>query len=164
MRLSIAPPLADEPTTIPVFVVVGRWRAEKLAALVGEKAAGGGRGADGSDQQPQLSESLPKRFPGEVLLLVGQSDLFPYRIEYRRVAEQAPGGGAASYQLSAHPMVVMALSDVAFDVPIAAGQFDYTPGDADWVDQTAQYRERLLRRHRQEMAAQGGGIAVPISR
>lgn len=40
------------------------------------------------------------------------------------------------------------LSDVAFDAPIAPGQFDYAPGNADWTDQTAAALERL-RQYRQ---------------
>jgi hypothetical protein len=40
-------------------------------------------------------------------------------------------------------------------VPIAAGQFDYAPGDADWIDQTATVLERL-RRERQQIAARSG--------
>ena len=90
-----------------------------------------------SDAQMRSCDRLPQ----EVLLLVGQADLFPYRIEYRRL--ETPRAAERRwppipYQLSANPMVVLELSDVAFDVPIAAGQFDYTPGDVDWVDQTAQ--------------------------
>jgi hypothetical protein len=54
-------------------------------------------------------------------------------------------------------MVVLELSDVAFDVPIAAGQFDYSPGDADWVDQTAAVLERLRRDRRTEVATHAGG-------
>ena len=98
---------------------------------------------------------IPDRLPQEVLLLVGQADLFPYRIEYRQLETPvAPNsdGPPIPYQLSVHPLVVLEMSDVVFDAPIAAGQFDYTPGDADWVDQTAGLIERL-RRQRQEQVA-----------
>jgi hypothetical protein len=90
--------------------------------------------------------------PEEVLLLVGQADLFPYRIEYRRLeTPQSSGDGPPiPYQLSVHPMVVLELTDVVFDSQIAAGQFDYMPGDADWVDQTT----AILQRLRQERQAQ----------
>jgi hypothetical protein len=77
-----------------------------------------------------------------VLILVGQADLFPYRIEYRRL-ETAPNGPPIPYQLSANPMVVLEFIDVVFDTPIATGQFDYTPGDAEWTDQTATILHRL---------------------
>lgn len=150
MRLSITPPLAAQPTSIPVFVVVGHWRPEKLAQLWPSAAKG-----QDSDGAPQIA-SLPERLPQEVLLLVGQADLFPYRIEYRRAENPPLAGGTAPYELSAQPTVVMALSDVVFDVPIAAGQFDYTPGDADWADHTAEYRARLLKRRQQQVATRDG--------
>jgi hypothetical protein len=91
-----------------------------------------------------------------VLIIVGQSDLFPYRIEYRKL--QTPiaanqSGTPIPYQLSANPMVVLELTDVAFDVPIEdAGKFDYAPGDAEWTDQTATVLERLRRDRTQQLA------------
>jgi hypothetical protein len=54
----------------------------------------------------------------------------------------------------------MQLSDVAFDVAIAPGQFDYAPGDADWADQTAAVIERL-RREAREHVASGGKTDLP---
>jgi hypothetical protein len=139
MRLAAEPSPGSPPTSIPVFAVVGHWKQEKLSALVGENDT------ESIDAQPSIPSSLPDRLPQEVLLLVGQADLFPYRIEYRRLetpltsTDNAP---PVPYELSANPMVVLELSDVAFDVQIAAGQFDYSPGDADWVDETATVLER----------------------
>jgi hypothetical protein len=152
MRLSVAPPLAEKLTTIPVFVVVGHWRPEKLAALLGEKAV----------TADSLAGEVPERFPQEVLLAVGQTDLFPYRIEYHRLPEQSQADAAQDkpYELSATPAVVMALTDVAFDVPIAAGQFDYAPGDADWADRTAELRERLLKQRQEPLAGRVSAEAV----
>jgi len=144
------PDTSTRVTRIPVFVVVGRWRPEMLAQLLPPPPEGQDSAAE--TQAP----SLPERFPQEVLLLMGQADLFPYRIEYRRLEQQPQGESAApatSYQLSAKPTVWMALSDATFDLPIAAGQFDYTPGDADWVDRTAEYRDRLRKRSQQQVAA-----------
>jgi hypothetical protein len=159
--LEISPPLVAEPTRIPVFVVVGHWRPEKLAQLRPAPPEGQDAAAD-----PQ-GQPLPERFPQEVLLLVGQADLFPYRIEYRRLESQPQEPGTASatrYELSAKPTVVMALTDVAFDVPIAAGQFDYAPGDADWADRTAECRERLKKRRLEQVATHNGTAVEPISR
>jgi hypothetical protein len=50
-------------------------------------------------------------------------------------------------------LVVLEISDVVFDAPIAPGQFDYTPGDADWVDQTASLIEQLRRQRQEQVAA-----------
>jgi hypothetical protein len=99
--------------------------------------------------------------PEEVLLLVGQTDLFPYRIEYRRLeTPEASGdnGPRMPYQLSVHPMVVLELSDVAFDAPIEIGQFDYAPGDADWSDQTTAILERLRQERRAQVASRNASV------
>ena len=99
---------------------------------------------------------LPDRMPQEILLLVGQADLFPYRIEYRHLETPqltTSDGTSIPYQLSVHPMVVLELSDVVFDSQIAGGQFEYTPGNADWVDQTAAILERLRAAHQAQVAA-----------
>jgi hypothetical protein len=100
-------------------------------------------------------------------LLVGQADLFPYRIEYRRLETPLAASHDTApipYQLSPNPLVVLELTDVAFDVPIAAGQFDYAPGDADWVDQTAAVLERLRSKREQQLATRTGNDSrsVPV--
>jgi hypothetical protein len=168
MRLAPQSGLESQPASVPVFAIVGHWRQEKLAALLKD-----GRESRVKRQEPETSNApsppssaIPKRMPQEVLLLVGQADLFPYRIEYRRletpqVANQ--DGPSIPYQLSVDPMIVLELTDVAFDVSIAAGQFDYAPGDAEWVDQTATVLERLHRERQDQVAARTGadGTSLP---
>jgi hypothetical protein len=146
-----------ESASVPVFAVVGHWKRDRLLALLDRDQESGVESREPKSANAELStlNSLPNRLPQEVLILVGQADLFPYRIEYRRL--ETPLATAAEappipYQLSAHPLVVLELSDVAFDVPIAAGQFDYAPGDADWIDQTAVVLERLRREREQQLA------------
>jgi hypothetical protein len=164
MRLAIAPPLAPEPTNLPVFAVVGHWKPERLATLLSKTQTAA------ADNQPPAAGSkhdklLPERMPEEVLLLVGQADLFPYRIEYRRLeTPQIVGGDGATipYQLSAHPMVVLELSEVVFDTPVAPAQFDYAPGNADWVDQTTVILQRLRQQHQAQVATRAApNSAVP---
>jgi hypothetical protein len=147
MRLALAPPLSAEPTNLPVWAVVGHWKPAKLQTLVPKGQPDPGRkgaakqGQDGADRIPQ-----------EILLLVGQADFFPYRIEYRRLETPqlaTKDGGSIPYQLSVHPLVVLELSDVVFDGQIPPGQFDYTPGNADWVDQTNTILDRLRKRPQQ---------------
>jgi hypothetical protein len=92
-----------------------------------------------------------------VLLLVDQTNLFPHRIEYRRLETPTaadPAAKSVPYQLSARPLVVLEFSDVAFDVPIAVGQFDYAPPSVDWVDHTAAVLERLRRERQAQIAVQ----------
>ncbi len=145
MRLAIEPPVSTAPTNVPVCAVVGHWKPEKLAALLSKGEASAGDDSAPKKAKPGKTTPVPDRMPQEVLLLVGQADLFPYRIEYRHLETPVAASGDGPpipYQLSVHPMVVLELSDVVFDSPVAAGQFDYTPGDADWVDQTAGLLER----------------------
>ncbi len=137
-------------TKLPVWAVVGRWRPEKLAQLVSIPA-----------DKPEAAAlaSLPNRLPHEVLLMVGQADLFPCFIEYRRLDEQALSAPPDTpYRLSPRPMVVMVLSNVAYNVPIAASQFDYAPGEADWVDRTAEVRAQLRQRQVATRPATIGGL------
>jgi hypothetical protein len=139
MRLTFSPPLVEETTSVPVFAVVGHWKAEKLSELLStDKEKIDKENDDGEHKELPV----PSRLPREVLLLVGQADLFPYRIEYRREISVAPGT-SVPYQLSSAPMVVLELSDVAFDSPIAASQFDYSPGDTKWDDRTAERLDQL---------------------
>lgn len=160
MRLAMEPPVSAQPTNVPVYAVVGQWKPEKLAALIAKVEDPAKENKETKKSKPP---KIPDRLPQEVLLLVGQADLFPYRIEYRQLetptigsplrSGEGQGEGVIPYQLSLHPLVVLEMSDVVFDAPIEAGQFDYTPGDADWVDLTAGLIERL-RRQRQEQVAQ----------
>lgn len=150
MRLALAPPLSAEPTNLPVWAVVGHWKPARLEALL-PKDQSGRAGKGGSSKLPGPSERVPQ----EILLLVGQADFFPYRIEYRHLETPqltTSDGNSIPYQLSVHPMVVLELSEVAFDVQVAPSQFDYTPGNADWVDQTSAILDRLRQRHQQQVA------------
>ena len=164
MRLAMEPPVSAQPQSVPVYAIVGQWKPDKLNALLtkGEEPT-----KDNPTLQQHKSKSpkavvMPARLPQEVLLLVGQADLFPYRIEYRQLETptigsppsfgEGQGEGVIPYQLSVHPLVVLEMSDVVFDAPIPAGQFDYTPGDADWVDQTAGLIERLKRQRQEQVA------------
>jgi hypothetical protein len=150
--MRLVSPGSPPQASIPYFAVVGHWKPDKLATLV-------------AGQAQETAGAMSDRVPQEVLILFGQADLFPYRIEYRRRETQPPAGPnlpASTYQLSASPMVVLEFSDVAFDVPIAVGQFDYAPGDVDWIDQTATVLERL-HRERQAKVATRTSEPLPVT-
>ena len=151
--MRLVSPGSPPQASIPYFAVVGHWKPEKLAMLAGGESSD--ETSASSVESTEAAAGLSDRFPQEVLMLFGQADLFPYRIEYRRRETQLPAGPnlpAATYQLSASPIVVLEFSDVAFDVPIAVGQFDYAPGDVDWIDQTATVLERLHRERQAKVA------------
>jgi hypothetical protein len=158
MRLSVASPLSTEPKELPVFAVVGHWRPEKLALLLGKDQRE-------INQQPRVSPVIPDRIPQEVLLLVGQADLMPYRIEYRGLETPPPAGDDATivaYRLSAEPLVVLEMTDIAFDAPIAAGQFDYAPpGNVDWKDDTPALIQRLRSQRQARIAEAMPAVSPP---
>jgi hypothetical protein len=145
---------------VPYFAVVGHWKPEKLAALIGSQQPA----AESREPRPGIlpgarDSPSPSYLPQEVLLLVDQAELFPYRIEYRPLETRlvAANGRPVPYQLSSRPLVVLEFSHVAFDATIAASQFDYTPPNVDWVDHTAAVLDRL-RRQRQEKVALNGTL------
>ena len=162
--MRLVPRGQSQSSSIPFFAVVGHWKPHKLRQLLDSQASA----ASEISETPTANDGtqvafVPDRLPEEVLLLFGQTDLFPYRIEYRRLETPKVSGTDAApipYQLSANPKVVMEFSDVAFDVPIAAGQFDYTPRDVDWVDQTAAVLERLRRERQEKLAARAETAAT----
>jgi hypothetical protein len=157
MKLAMTPPLTPEPTNVSVFAVVGHWRPERLAAILAkaQRNSSDPSQATAEAEQPQRAK-IPERIPQEVLLLVGQSDMFPYRIEYRGLETPDPmsaDGPAIPYQISVHPMVVLELSDIAFDTVIPPGQFDFIiPGDVDMIDQTSAILDQLRQAHQQQVA------------
>ncbi len=136
-----AQPLEGLPASLPVFAVVGRWKPDVLAHFVPE-----GKGL----------EALTERLPQEVLLLFGQADLFPYRIESRQLfpapAAAATPEPSAAFQLSSDPLMLLELSAVSFDSQVPAGQFDYAPGQENWNDLTAEYIDALKQEREKRMA------------
>lgn len=170
MRLKpLEPTLPEKAPNTPavelsVYAVVGHWKPEKLAALISKAQAAAIENNAAAD--PNTRKPLPERMPEEVLLLVGQADSFPYRIEYRRLeTPQLTGtdGTPIPYQLSVHPMVVLELSNVVFDAKIAPGQFDYAPGNADWTDQTTATLDHLRQQRQPQVAKRGeDGSQSPV--
>ncbi len=128
-----APQAAELPGGFPTLRVEGRWKPDRLAALVPEsKAAGQGRAGDPSPLPPQV--------PHRVVLHLGRDDLFPYRIEFRR---QKPGSGDGSPSDADHPVAVMELREVVFNVPIGREQFHYDPGTLEYTEQTDRFLDSL---------------------
>jgi hypothetical protein len=165
MRLAVTPSAGAQASSLPVFAVVGHWRRDRLAKLVRSDPADGLNVDLESATLSELVRALPTRFPQEVLLLVGQADLFPCRLEYRRLQtpeKVADANATIPYQLSTNPMIVLEFSDVVYDAPLPAGQFDYMPGDADWTDRTAVVLERLRRERQGEIAKRNeAGVVLP---
>jgi hypothetical protein len=145
MRWTPSPPLSGLPGSLPVYAVVGRWKRESLEALLPKPEEAG-----------ESTGKPPARVPQEVLLLVSQAESFPYHIEYRRLddpaASQTVNGKLASFQLSGDPLVLLEYFDVAFDEPVSVGQFDYSPGDENWDDRTAEHLDKLRGKQQKQLA------------
>ena len=87
--------------------------------------------------EPIDLSKLPEHLPNQVLLLLGEDDLFPYRIEYRRTVDP----DAASP--SSRPVVTMQLFEVVTDAPIPPHRFHYNPGEMEYEDETEQFLKSL---------------------
>jgi hypothetical protein len=156
MRLKLDPPLVAQSVSLPVFATIGHWKPDRLAEMTAKAASNKSGGAS----KAKRNEKFPSRLPQEVLLIVGQADLFPYRIEYRQTSNAAPAPDAsAPYQLSSSPLLQLEFSDVSFTTQIAASQFDYSPGDVQWTDRTTEQLQKL-RRERQGGATDGNNTAT----
>ncbi len=104
---------------LPVWRLVGRWSPQRLAELLP------GHAAALAENQEIDPADLPAQMPDQVVLLLGQADLFPYRIEYRRTQ-----GSRGRFQ------VTMDLYDPVFDAPIAPRRFAYARGNTAEIDAT----------------------------
>jgi hypothetical protein len=155
MHYTIGPPLANESTIVPVYATVGHWKADRLAEVTPKSDSE--KPKPGAEKHPR--QKILARIPQEVLLLVRQSDLFPCRMEFRQILNPTPtaaGEVAEAFQLTNNPMALVEFCDVQFDVPIAAGQFDFSVGDTDWKDLTDEHLDKLRGDRRREMATRRG--------
>ena len=120
---------APEPGTLgqwPVLRMVGEWKPEMLMVLLSKQAK-----AIEAGEKPKM-RNLAEHVPYSVTLYLGQSDLFPYRIEYHR--PDTPTG---------QPMLAMEFFEVRFDLPVDPERFTYRPSYRKIEDRTVQYIEQL---------------------
>ena len=110
----------------PVWKLHGQWKTEQLAKILPDQEAAIRRGS-----AADLSK-LPSHLPDHVILLLGQEDHFPYRIEYRRSDDR-----------QSRALVTMELFDVYYPGSIDPRRFTYNPGDLEYSDQTESYLESL---------------------
>lgn len=115
---------------IPVWVVSGRWKPDRLAILLPDQRDAILAG------KPARLEKLAPHLPDQVRLTLGRDNLFPlfpYRIEYLR-SDKASRSGAESD--TARPIVTMELFELRRRDDLDRRDFLYAPGDQDIVDQT----------------------------
>ncbi len=125
----------------PVWIVKGKWRLEKLAELLGKSP-----GAVRKMSPEKLEQTLPDHLPDSVVVLLGQQDLFPYRIEYRRNGNLAPTSEISSTDTKT--LVAIQLTQVKLDAPINFSCFEYQPGDLEIKDETDTYIDALQKKQK----------------
>ncbi|MFO0897035.1 MAG: hypothetical protein U0836_06340 [Pirellulales bacterium] len=112
--------------SIPMWVVSGGWNRTRLVQHLPQQQA-----AIEAGQEVDLSK-LPPHVPDRVSLVIGQDDLFPYRIEYTR------GEGDTR-----HVLLLLEFFNVRIGEPIEPQRFRYQPPpDLEIVDVTDDFLKR----------------------
>jgi hypothetical protein len=117
-----------------VWRLRGRWKPDQLVKLLPDQQKAMQEG-----EPPDLSK-LPPHLPDQVVLLLGQGDLFPHRIEYRRAAGKRISGPADP---AGRLIVAMDLFQVVINSPQDPNRFFYNPGNLECSDRTDEFLESL---------------------
>lgn len=116
-----------------MWVLDGCWKADRLAELQPDLKTGTPPG------KPIDLTRLPAHLPTQVRVVLGQSDLLPYRIEYRR----QPAEPAADKSAAVRPMVVLEMVEVRQGGDLDERLFVYQPGNQEFTDYTDLYLSSL---------------------
>jgi hypothetical protein len=116
---------------LPIWVLEGRWKPARLAALTGRAPGMGGR--------------LPEQLPDRAQVVLDRSDqslrLFPYRISYWRAAQVAPGASRGSEQ--DQELLALELFNVRRIGAVNPREFQYSAGEQEVLDLTTAYIQQL---------------------
>jgi hypothetical protein len=105
---------------LPVWIATGSWQPEVLKPIAKELAEQAANG------KPLDLKKLPPQMPEEVCVYLGQDDLFPYRIDYRRRrGGQGRGGEGSADEMNS--MVLVEFYEVLLKETINPRQFEYDP-------------------------------------
>lgn len=121
---------------MPVWIVEGEWRKERLDFLTGNKT-------------PEDLSKLPKQLPTRVQLILGRVEhsfpLFPYRISYMRPRGEASGAGESptTDKSKWEPLCTLEFYGVYHTSDIDPREFAYDPGDQEVADLTQHFMVRL---------------------
>lgn len=124
---------------VPVNVLRGTWRPEALAATFPNPKAK--KVEEEGEGSKRAAGKLPAHAPDVIVLLVGQGDQFPYRIEFRRRVQSDENSPDQTDPTI--PLVVMEWFEVSLDTPIDERQFDYRPGNLKDSNGTQKLLEQL---------------------
>jgi len=127
-RYHFAPPRATQLNGFAVEALIGQWQPNQFAELC-----------------PILGEeqNWPEQLPHHVLVLVGQSNLFPYVIEFRRSTDAELAENLSGLKPTHDPLVRYEIFEVRFADAIDGTVFQFKPGDVDWSDETSLVFDQL---------------------
>ncbi|QDT00564.1 hypothetical protein [Adhaeretor mobilis] len=113
-----------------VFALIGHWKPDQVEKLWPNYKPG---------------DEWPEALPHHVLLMVGQTNLFPYLIEYRRGADAALSQGEVVFEPADEPLTRYELFDVQFAQAIdhKLDLFKYADAEHIAVDITGEVFHRL---------------------
>jgi hypothetical protein len=120
----------DQQSHVPVWRIQGTWRPARLAQLVPDQKKNLDAG------KPIDWAKMPGQLPSHAAVFVGQADLIPYRIEYRRVEKKRV------FLAFAPPTTValaLQLSDVSLNAPLDPACFVQHIGDMGSNDGTSDF-------------------------
>lgn len=90
-------------------------------------------------------DDIPPQIPNYACFYIGQDDLFPYRIEYHRVATPYSDESKTPADRKTE-IVAMQFYDVVFDRPVELSRFEYQPpANVEPIDVTSTYINSLKR-------------------
>ncbi len=145
-NFDFAHPQPTELAGAKMLALIGKWKAERLVRLLPEQET-----ADLPQPATIHPARLPPHLPHRVNVLLGQDDLFPYRVEYLR---QDPGAsGKRRGQTNGQSWTVMTRIDfreVSIPATIDPLQFVYQPDAAEIEDRTRAMVETLTASRRGE--------------
>jgi hypothetical protein len=116
----------------PTWTLLGHWKPEKLARLLG---------AENADNATLDVSRLPAHVPDHVILRLSKDDLFPYAVDFRKRDLHARDEAAAL--AGAKSLVVMEMFDVQLNDPIDPARFLYDPGNLKRINGTDRFLKRL---------------------
>jgi hypothetical protein len=133
---------------VPVWVLQGEWKTEKLVELLPDM-----RKDRGAASPSPPTDRLPPHLPDHVTVILGRDDfvpLFPYRVEYSRTTPSllptAAWSGRAGEKTASRTrktIVKMELFEVRRQWELDPRAFEYQLGDQAIEDHTELYIQRL---------------------
>ena len=76
-------------------------------------------------------------------MLVGESDHFPYVVEFRRGSDAHYVSSAAGDRPTQDPLMRYEIFEVQFAAALDDSLFQFKPGEAAWSDETSLVLQRL---------------------